>query len=272
MKDVDEQYRTDANLRARVETHQRYTVGPELEPAVDARLSLDGGESLLDVGTGYGDFPARLRAANHNGRLVGLDQQAGMIDHARRRHADITFIRGDVEQLPFDDASFDVITSRHMLYHVPDIGRALREMHRVLRVGGRFLAVTNTRDTMAAFWSVIADAAKHDASLQALNRGSVGLRFADHNAEPFIREAFGNVIVTRLDARLEFPSPEPVERYFRSCLDGSEVADRDAATTHFRNALLTRWPASGPWIVSKAILFLTARKVSSPRQQMSTIP
>ena len=49
----------------------------------------------------------------------------------------------DVQQLPFGDAQFDVVAAMWMLYHVPDLDRALAEIRRVLRPGGLFVAVTN---------------------------------------------------------------------------------------------------------------------------------
>ena len=60
--EVAAQYATDRHLRTRMETHERYSVGPRLEPEVDRLLALRGDEALLDVGTGPGDFPGRLGA------------------------------------------------------------------------------------------------------------------------------------------------------------------------------------------------------------------
>ena len=59
--DVAAQYATDTHLRRRMLTHERYTVGPELEPAVDAALALTGTERVVDVGCGPGGFLGRLR-------------------------------------------------------------------------------------------------------------------------------------------------------------------------------------------------------------------
>ena len=52
---------------------------------------------------------------------------------------------GDVQELPFADGIFDCAVAAWMLYHVPDLDRALRELARVLRPGGRLVAVTNSR-------------------------------------------------------------------------------------------------------------------------------
>ena len=158
-RDSFAQYETDENLRIRIETHQRYTVGPPLEPAIDAVLGLQTDESLLDIGTGPGSFPQRLRRAGHRGRLVGVDVSAGMIAKAKSAGADVEFLEADAASLPFPDHSFDVVTARHMLYHVPDISCALREARRVLRPGGRFLAVTNVYDSMGEYRRAIDEAA-----------------------------------------------------------------------------------------------------------------
>src|SRR4051794_13919918 len=98
---LSEQYATDENLRVRYETHERYTVGPRLEPAVDQALNLAGDEDFLDVGTGPGGFPARLITQGHRGRVVGIDASAGMIDKARAACAQCEFLQANAEHLPF---------------------------------------------------------------------------------------------------------------------------------------------------------------------------
>jgi protein-L-isoaspartate O-methyltransferase len=53
--EVAAQYATEQHLRTRIDTHRRYTVGPDLEASFDELLALGGQETLLDVGTGPGD-------------------------------------------------------------------------------------------------------------------------------------------------------------------------------------------------------------------------
>lgn len=75
------------------------------------------------------------------GRLVGLDASQVMIAEAQRRaqerHAPITFEVADVQALPFPDGTFDVYRADVQLEHLPDPMRALTEMARVTRPGGR---------------------------------------------------------------------------------------------------------------------------------------
>jgi ubiquinone/menaquinone biosynthesis C-methylase UbiE len=101
------------------------------------------GERVLDIacGTGLVSFAA-ARAVGPKGHLLGTDLSQRMIDAAERRAQDFglsncSFLRMDAESLNLPDASFDVALCGLGLMYVPDPERALREMRRVLRPGGR---------------------------------------------------------------------------------------------------------------------------------------
>lgn len=260
--DLAAQYKTDDNLRVRIETHQRYTVGPPLEPAIDKAIALQPHESLLDIGTGPGDFPHRLRRAGHRGRLVGIDTSPGMIAKAKSIGRDVEFLQADAQSLPFPDGSFDVVTARHMLYHVADIPRALREGRRVLRPAGRFLAVTNARDNMGEYRRALGEAADQltgqiaDVLRIVVPASDV---FNEQNGPSLIKNAFGNVAVTLVEAALRFDSADPALRYFDSCrtLKGFSEQEWAVARDAFAQTISRRLDA-GPWLVSKTIVVLVA--------------
>lgn len=261
-----DQYDTDANLRARIETHQRYGVGPGLEPAVREALAMKGDESLLDLGTGPGDWPGSLRRDGHRGRLVGIDLSAGMIATARSKYPQVEFLRADAQSLPFDNSSFDVVTARHMLYHVPDIPRALRETRRVLKSGGHFLAVTNAAGYMSEYLDLLVEAAnalggaEADAMRSVVSTWASG-GFSNVNGPELIRSAFGNVKVSTIDSALRFESPEPVVRYFNSTrtLRGIDESQWARIAEQVRIAV-SRHLTSGPWTVSKRVVLMSAAR------------
>jgi demethylmenaquinone methyltransferase/2-methoxy-6-polyprenyl-1,4-benzoquinol methylase len=105
--------------------------------------ALRPGERVLDVATGTGDLAFMEEAAvGPEGRVVGVDSCAAMLEVARRRQrGGIDFQEGDAMDLRFPDASFDVVTIGFGLRNVADRGQALREFRRVLRPGGRLMVL-----------------------------------------------------------------------------------------------------------------------------------
>jgi ubiquinone/menaquinone biosynthesis C-methylase UbiE len=101
------------------------------------------GSKLLDVGTGTGAVALQAGAwVGSEGKVTGSDVAATMVSLAEQVAEEqgmtgITFCRMDAEQLDFPDASFDAVTCAFSLFQFPDMSRALAEMWRVLRPGGR---------------------------------------------------------------------------------------------------------------------------------------
>ena len=97
---------------------------------------LKPGLRLLDVGCGPGTITADLAQRLGASRVCGIDASADIVDDARREYPDIEFTVGDVNHLPFDDASWDIVHAHQLLQHVSDPVAALKEMRRVVRPGG----------------------------------------------------------------------------------------------------------------------------------------
>jgi ubiquinone/menaquinone biosynthesis C-methylase UbiE len=105
---------------------------------------------MLDVGCGTGVFAARVREALPKARVWGIDLVADMLRKGAprwQRHAThVQPVQGDSERLPFADGTFDFITCANSFHHYPHQDRAIVEMHRVLRPGGRLLVIDGYRD------------------------------------------------------------------------------------------------------------------------------
>jgi len=104
--------------------------------------------TLLDVAGGTGDIAMRVVAAGGAGtRAVVADINRAMLEVGRERAREcglggaVRFIEGNAEALPFADRSFDAVAIAFGIRNVPRIPQALAEMHRVLRIGGRFLCL-----------------------------------------------------------------------------------------------------------------------------------
>jgi ubiquinone/menaquinone biosynthesis C-methylase UbiE len=105
-----------------------------------APLALRQGLNVLDVGCGTGDFLRLLAPIVSPGKAVGLDLSETMIAEAVQRSegnlSNVSFRVGSVLDLPFQNASFDRVLATQLLLHVPDPGKALAEMKRVLAPSG----------------------------------------------------------------------------------------------------------------------------------------
>ncbi|MFV1959899.1 MAG: methyltransferase domain-containing protein [Planctomycetota bacterium] len=103
------------------------------------------GARVLDLGCGCGvDVLVAARLVGSEGKAVGLDLSPEMIAFPRAMASDdvpenASFVEGAVEHLPFDDASFDMVTSNGVLNLATDKDRVFREAARVLRPGGTFV-------------------------------------------------------------------------------------------------------------------------------------
>jgi SAM-dependent methyltransferase len=119
------------------------------EPVVDAllrRAALRTGELVLDLGTGTGAVARRAAAAaGPSGRAVGVDISPDMLALARQSavsldFGNLTFLEGRAEAIPAEDAAFDVVLASLSMMYVIDREAAARQIARVLRPGGRFVA------------------------------------------------------------------------------------------------------------------------------------
>ncbi len=166
------------------------------------------GARVLEVGCGPAAiWEANLDRIDPSWKLTLTDFSAGMIEAARRVLGDrAEYLVADAQELPFPDASFDVVLANHMLYHVPDRPKALAELARVLVPGGMLHAATNGEghmrelDELVPAWSF------------AQHTDDFGLETGVAQLEPF----FMDVRVERHACDLEVTEAGPVVAYVRS--------------------------------------------------------
>jgi SAM-dependent methyltransferase len=152
---------------------------------------LQPGQEVLEVGCGDGFFT--VLAARRGARVTAVDISEGNLA-AARAHAnandihDVVFKVADAEDLPFPDGSFDVVVASHVIEHVPDRARALRELHRVCR-GTAIVAVPTPLNLCSmiilgggVFWTLT------PRGLMALPRGALRVIRAWISREPGVDE------------------------------------------------------------------------------------
>jgi ubiquinone/menaquinone biosynthesis C-methylase UbiE len=214
----EEAYADDSHLDVRYRTHQLHTVDPvDFGRWTLERLTWQGDERVLDMGCARGDLIREMaRQADGWGILVGFDLSPGMVAKGMQlaKALPVHFFVGDAQSLPFPDGLFDVVMARHMLYHVPDIERAVAEAARVLRRGGYFLATTNSARTMPEYEALRQQASERFSALT--QPGMVTNRFSLENAASYLEPHFDRVDTHTLPGTLRFPDAQPFMDYFAS--------------------------------------------------------
>ena len=136
---VRNEYADESGLAVRAAAWKNAT-GPNARAMAFDAVAEARPARVLEVGCGRGELAARIRE-ELGAEVVAVDQSERMVELTRERG--VTAMVADVQELPFDGGSFDCAVAAWMLYHVPDVDRAIGELARVLRRSGRLVAVTN---------------------------------------------------------------------------------------------------------------------------------
>jgi len=222
-----------------------------IDPLLDA-VRVTRGMRLLDVacGPGFGAAAAIRRGA----KATGLDFSAPMIAHAKETCPDAEFRVGDAAELPWPDAAFDAVVSNFGIQHFPDADRALVEMLRVLKPGGRLaFTVWDEPERSEVQRLMNAAIAAEGVGGAATPMAPPAYRFADANetrrtlervgftavetrpVELLLQARSGSEILdtfrrgtVRLGAQLKVQTPESLERIrvaFERALEGWRTRD-----------------------------------------------
>ena len=194
---VAEEYASERGLLGRRDPY-RYADGPDspalaLEAVLEARP-----RRVLEVGCGPGDAAPRIATSGVEVEAVDISPRMVELATARGVAARIA----DVQALPFQDASFDCVLAAWMLYHVPDVDRALSELARVLRPGGRLVAVTNRQE--------------HLRELAVLVDDWPSSAFDDVNGPSLLARHFSSVQERDVGGWINFPDREAVRAYIEA--------------------------------------------------------
>ena len=203
------QYHSPERLETRISVWQP---GPDGRAPQDVALSLLAAAAparLLEVGCGTGALAARC-TAELGCEVVALDASAEMVRATRARGIDAVI--GDVQELPFPDGAFDCAVAAWMLYHVPDLDRGVAELARVLRPGGRLVAITNGRESLAELYD-LTGGARRDSS------------FSSENGADVLRRHFARVERHDVEVRAVFADRAAAAAYLET-LERGDLAAR----------------------------------------------
>jgi SAM-dependent methyltransferase len=207
---VRREYADESRFAVRAAAWETATGPDPRRLAVEAVVEVSP-RRVLEVGCGRGEL-AELIAREVGAEVHAVDQSERMVELTRARGVEARV--GDVQDLPFPDGSFDCALAAWMLYHVPDLDRGLAELARVLRPGGRLVAVTNSNENLRELWSLLGE--------EALRRRHP---FSAENGEAALRRRFGRVERREARGTVTFPDREAALRYVQASATRSDLAD-----------------------------------------------
>jgi SAM-dependent methyltransferase len=207
----DEQYGDTSRLDARVVLHHRFSTSMVTIADFEAALTTwSDTDRVLECGAGTGRFWNNVTTPR-SAELTITDLSVGMVTAAvsnavANGFTSVTGNECDVQYLPYEDSTFDVVVANHMLYHVPDPDRGVAELARVMKPAGVLLATTNGYGHMAAVNESIAEVWGHASEalyeVFGIDTGEARLR---EQFRSVTWHAFDNdLMVTDLDAAMAY--------------------------------------------------------------------
>lgn len=231
-----EQYRTANRLQTRIHLYDKYSTNPQgWHRWIFEQLEVQPGAHILELGCGDGTFWIRnAERIPSSWRITLTDMSSGMVEEARCRlgsnNPQFKFLSVDAQQIPFHEEQFDMVIANNMLYHVPDIPRAIREMHRILKQGG--IVCTSTMSTQH-LQEVEHLAVSFDPELHVLDHAIK--RFHLDNGGDLLSSCFSDLRLLRYEDCLLVDEAEPLIEYIISTPMNARERLVGAAIDKFRD-------------------------------------
>jgi len=149
-ENVKKQFQNAENLSYRISFYKKYDSAPcDFSDWIFEKYGLSNGDRVLELGCGDGcHWEKRIEKLPEGCTIILSDISDGMISEVKKRihHKKVTTEVIDVQSIPYDNDYFDVVIANHMLFHVPDLEKAMFEIQRVLKPAGTFYAATDSNE------------------------------------------------------------------------------------------------------------------------------
>ena len=143
---VSENYKTQDNLSVRINLHQKYDKNLKWSHWIFENYHFFKGCNILELGCGNGAmWEGQIESLPEGVSVTLTDFSEGMVDIVRNKfgaYPNFIVKRMDIQNIDFNDKTFDVVIANSMLYHVPDLPKAVSEAYRALKPGGLFYCST----------------------------------------------------------------------------------------------------------------------------------
>ena len=214
---VVEQYRDASNLEIRIRLHERYSLNKESWfNWLFHQYHLKNGMRILEVGCGNGALWKKNAKEIPQAFMTLSDISEGMVNDARENLKNIPGIRYasfDVEDIPYDDNTFDVVIANHVLFYIKDLPTALQEIYRVLKPDGMLYASAYGHKHMHEITDLVKE---FDIRITLSNINLYDV-FGLENGQQVLSEFFKKVELVRYNDALEVTNRDDLSNYILSC-------------------------------------------------------
>jgi SAM-dependent methyltransferase len=208
---VQWEYASEERLAKRNATYRELIEGVNPEEAIFEAVRQASPERFLDAGCGMGELAERVQR-ELGATVCAVDISPRMVELTKARGVDAQV--ADVQELPFEDGSFDCVAANWVLYHVPDLDKGVSEVARVLRPGGRLVAATLGDENMKELWDMLG------------GEVTAGLTFGYGNGRAALAPHFANVERREANGTVVFPDRASMHEFVAATTTRSHLADR----------------------------------------------
>lgn len=244
-------------LQVRIRAHKEFA-NFDVSTWIDDFCARAPRRAILDLACGSGNH-LRMYAGHVGtaGRVVGIDLEPGLVEAARKAHADLPQVEvreGSMnDPLPFPDGTFDLCISSFAIYYAADPRKTLEEVRRVLAPGGQIVLIGPTINNAREIY-------EYNERLTGVKIEQVTLILTDRLRQeilPIVRDLFSGVTDETLNSFLTFPNGDEFIAYFASTMVYEETAKKRGVTDEQLRAALP--PGDKP-VVSKEMLAVVGTK------------
>ena len=187
----ERQYKNSGNLEARIAIHEKFRTNPEsFHGWVWNNLEISKPLKVLEVGCGTGQFWIENYVhLPENSHLTLTDFSDGMIEKIKSKinHSNIKFEVADIEKLPYEDNTFDLVMAHHVIYHASDKDKAVSELMRVAKPNSIISITTNSEKHMLNVYTISHSIDSNFSMVRNIDG------FTEEDAESILPKHFSNI-------------------------------------------------------------------------------
>lgn len=251
---VIEQYKNHDNLDIRVELHKKYSKNKlGFNKWIFSNYQITDEVKVLELGCGTGElWKSNSDSIDKMKRLIVTDFSKDMVETTKSvigNRDNVNYERMDIQNISFENETFDIVIANMLLHHVNDIDKAISEVNRVLKKGGIFYCATFGENGVVDYLASLFK--------DVVNQNLENKTFTLQNGKSYLSRYFNSVDTLLYDDELQVTSIDDLVKYIQSFKGISEIGSleeemiRKRLGSEFNNGMLIIPKEYGMFIARK---------------------